>query len=212
MEEKLTEYIKEKYKPLAIGLHGSRANGNAREHSDWDFFIFVSEKTSTDREILFDTANVEVKAVVYPIVEEQLSSYYFPYLRKGNIKILFDPQNLIPDVSEKATIVANTPKAEDLKEKSGHQAWFRSHLDGMIDYQNEHEAFFRKLGELYTRVLNYWFRFLHNTYMPQVYAALSRIEKEDPEYYALIKKLAGNYSNQEKIKAAEEIYRRLWSQ
>ncbi len=53
MKEKLIEFIKEKYKPVAIVLHGSRVNGYSREHSDWDFVIFTKENVNPHRDIQF---------------------------------------------------------------------------------------------------------------------------------------------------------------
>ena len=55
MKEKLVEYLKEKYNPVAIVLHGSRANGNAREHSDWDFVVFTTSDMNPYREVVFGT-------------------------------------------------------------------------------------------------------------------------------------------------------------
>ena len=52
MEQKLTQYIIEKYSPLAVLLHGSRASGNERPHSDWDFAILVNEDIKVEREIV----------------------------------------------------------------------------------------------------------------------------------------------------------------
>jgi predicted nucleotidyltransferase len=207
-EQELSEYLLKKYNPLALILHGSRAIGKAREHSDWDFAIFVEKDIETEREII-SGQNIEVKAIKYP-TEESIVFDYCSILRKENIKTLFDSKGIVAEIAEKAAHYYLTPLNDSPSEISGHKAWFRSHLDGMIDYQNEQEAFFRKLGELYVRSIQYWFRFIHKTYMPQVYDSLPRIENEDPEYFRLLKVLAGNYSNSEKIDAGEKIYKIIW--
>jgi predicted nucleotidyltransferase len=209
MEQKLTDHIIQKYNPVAVLIHGSRSNEYAREHSDWDFAIVVHENTEGEREII-DGANIEVRVLKLPFEENNVGYDKWLALRKGNVKVVYDPQNICESIIERVTAYYNTPIKWSQAEIMGHKAWFRSHIDGMLDYQNEQEAFFRKLGELYLRSIQNWFRFLHNTYMPQVYLSLPRIEKEDPEYFALLKILAGNYSNQEKIEAAEEIYKRIW--
>jgi hypothetical protein len=46
--------------------------------------------------------------------------------------------------------------------------------------------------------------------MPQVYLSLPRIEKEDPEHFKLLQILAGNYTNTEKIDAAEKAIVSIW--
>lgn len=208
MEEKLTNHIKEKYNPVAILIHGSRASGYAREHSDWDFAVLVEKDIESDREII-DGANIEVRVLKLPFDENTIPDRWL-VLREGNVKVTYDPKNITGVLIEKVTKWYNTPMVWGANEISGHKAWFRSHIDGMIDYQDDHEAFFRKLGELYTRCIMYWYHFLHSAYMPQVYISLPRIEKEDPQYYSLIKILASTASNKEKIEAAEEVYKRIW--
>lgn len=209
MEEKLTNHIVEKYQPVAVLIHGSRASGYAREHSDWDFAILVDKDTDVEREII-DNANVEIRVLKLPFEDQKIIGDKWLALRKGNVKVLYDPQKVADAIIEKVTKYYTTPIAWKDSEIFGHKAWYRSHIDGMIDYQNDHLAFYRKLSELYTRSIMYWFHFLHNTYMPQVYLSLPRIEKEDPEQYELLGILASTASNQDKIAAAEKIYNHIW--
>lgn len=209
LEQTLTDHILKKYNPLTILIHGSRASGYAREHSDWDFAILVDKDTEVEREII-DGANIEVRVLKLPFEEQEIIGDKWLALRKGNIKVVYDPQNLSEPIIEKITEYYNKPIEWTKGEIFGHKAWYRSHIDGMIDYQDDHLAFYRKLSELYTRSIMYWFHFLHNAYMPQVYLSLPQIEKEDPEHYELLKVLAGTYTNQEKITATEKIYNRIW--
>jgi predicted nucleotidyltransferase len=209
IEQELTDYIVEKYNPIAVLLHGSRASGNAREHSDWDFAIFVTEKITANREII-KSQNIEIRVLVLPIPDKIDNQWLV--LRQGNVKVLYDPQNKTLDVIKKVTGFYSEPLDFSEGEFYGHGAWFRSQLDSMIDYQNEQEAFFRKLSELYPRVIMYWFHFIKHTYMPQVYYSLPILQTEDLHYFNYLKILAGNFSNEEKIVAAENIYKRIWKQ
>jgi predicted nucleotidyltransferase len=210
MEQKLTQHIIEKYKPLAVLLHGSRASGNERLHSDWDFVILVNEKIETEREVV-DGQNIEIRVLVVPIPElnDQNKSPWI-VLREGNVKVLFDPNNIAKDVIDIVTAFYKIPPHFSETDISSHKAWYRSQLDGMIDYKDEQEAFFRKLSELYPRVIMYWFHFVRHTYMPQVYYSIPIIKEEDPTYFELLEKLASNISNQEKIDIAEKVYQKLW--
>ena len=208
-EQQLTDYLVKRYNPLTVLIHGSRASGYAREHSDWDFAIIIDKDTEVEREII-NGANLEIRVLKLPFEEQKIIADKWLALRKGNIKVVYDPQNVAEPIIEKITEYYNKPIEWTHAEIFGHKAWYRSHIDGMIDYQNDHLAFYRKLGELYTRSIMYWFHYLHNAYMPQVYLSLPRIEKEDPEHYELLKILAGNGTNQEKIEAAEQIYKRIW--
>lgn len=207
-EQMLVQHLITKYHPRAVVLHGSRAAGFARAHSDWDFAILVDKNVEGEREIVAGQ-NIEIRVLVLPFDESNIGDKWM-VLREGNIKVLYDPEHLLEDIIKEITTVYNQPLVNSEIDIVGHKAWYRSQLDGMIDYQNEQEAFFRKLGELYLRTIKYWFNFKHATYMPQVYLSLPRIEKEDPEYFALIKILAGNYTNEEKIEAGEKVIISIW--
>jgi predicted nucleotidyltransferase len=208
IEQKLVQHLVQKYNPRAMLIHGSRAEGFAREHSDWDFAIFVDKEIEGDREII-EGQNVEVRVLVLPFDENKIGDRWL-VVREGNIKVVYDPENILEGIIEKVTTYYNQPLIHTEADISGHRAWYRSQLDGMIDYQNEQEAFFRKLAELYMRTIRYWFNFKHNTYMPQVYLSLPRIEKEDPEHFKLLQILAGNHTNAEKIGAAEKAIKSIW--
>lgn len=207
-EKKLTDHIVRKYDPVAVVLHGSRASGYARTHSDWDFAILVNKDTEVEREII-DGMNFEIRALKLPYNEKSIKDGWIA-LREGNTKILFDPTDITKDIINAITKHYNTPRVWKNSEIFAAKAWFRSQIDGMIDYQDDQLAFFRKLGELYLKAMQGWFHFIHNEYMPQVYKSLPRIKTEDPEYYMLLTILSSNDANQEKIKAAEEIYKRVW--
>lgn len=212
MEEKLTNYIKEKYQPLAIMIHGSRANGHAKEHSDWDFVILVDRPVAVEREIVFDQ-NIEVFDIQYP-VNEELIKKYVPEFRSSNVKVVFDPNAICTEIIEKATLL--TEKGRPVEEytgieKSSHCAWMLSHIDGMIDYKEDQLAFFRKCSEFYVRALQYWFRFKKHTWMLQVYESLPQIKREDPEYFALLEVLAGDTPSNEKIVACKKIQELLFN-
>jgi predicted nucleotidyltransferase len=210
MEQKLTQHIIERYSPLAVLLHGSRASGNERTHSDWDFAILVNEKIETEREVI-DGQNIEIRVLVVPLPElNDQNKNPWIVLRDGNVKVLFDPSNIALDIIEKVTAFYKLPPHFSETDISSHKAWYRSQLDGMIDYKDEQEAFFRKLSELYPRVIMYWFHFVRHTYMPQVYYSIPIIKKEDPEYFELLEKLASSISNQEKIEIAEQVYNKIW--
>ncbi len=45
----ITERLKEKYKPLRLFLYGSRANGNYKPDSDYDFVMVLKDFNSKSR-------------------------------------------------------------------------------------------------------------------------------------------------------------------
>lgn len=45
----ITEFLKQRYSPIRLFLYGSRANGNFRPDSDYDFVMVVHHFDSADR-------------------------------------------------------------------------------------------------------------------------------------------------------------------
>lgn len=111
-ENQLVEYIKTKYDPVAIVLHGSRANGMARQYSDWDVVILVNQdKEPTTREIVFG-ANLELKQIVLPA--ENFIGFFF---RSENTKILLDTDSTAKKLIEE--MKKRLKKVMDLKRVIG---------------------------------------------------------------------------------------------
>ena len=97
MEEKITTYLKERYSPDAIILHGSRAIGEAREHSDWDFiFLYKSEPTAGAFREFIEEQNIEVQSLITPITEENLLDTVG--LKLQNARIIFFLFSLATDL------------------------------------------------------------------------------------------------------------------
>jgi hypothetical protein len=210
MEEKIRDYLLSKYKPQALLIHGSRANGNHRPGSDWDFAAFVNKPTVQMREIIFETENIDMRIFHIPIIDEEIKKYCF-YFHDQNVKVIHDPKNITEDIIKKATLFFNSPRIPTPTEINSGKNRLRILIAGMEDYKDEQEAFFRKLCEFYQWSLTYWFWMIRNSYMQQVYKSLPIIKKEDPDYYNLLQIIAGNGTNDQKIEAAKLIHHRYLS-
>ncbi|MCB9808921.1 nucleotidyltransferase domain-containing protein [Candidatus Nomurabacteria bacterium] len=208
-EKILTQHILTKYNPRAIFLHGSRASGHAREHSDWDFAILVDQECETFREII-EGENIEVLPLVMPLDQKTAPWWRWHALRQGNVKIIHDPENLGPELITKVTQHYHEPLEISHERLLSKKARYHTDIDSMIDYKDEPVAFFRKLGAFYERALRFWFEILHKKNMPQVYLSLPEIKEQDPEYFELLNTLAGNSSNEEKIETAQKTLRMLF--
>ncbi|MES2623547.1 MAG: nucleotidyltransferase domain-containing protein [Patescibacteria group bacterium] len=206
IEAKLTTYILEKYNPLAIILHGSRANGNAREHADWDIAIITSEKKRPHREIVFG-ANVEYKEIVVPIPERTLISFA---LRTGNTKILHDTDSLAEKLIEQDDSVIEKGIEFTESERRARHAYLLSAIDGMRDYTDNSYILFDKKTDFFTRMTGAWFTFIAREYQPSPYTALPKIQKEDPEFYELIYAFADANSSEELVKIGNKIVLHLF--
>ncbi|MDE2030900.1 MAG: nucleotidyltransferase domain-containing protein [Patescibacteria group bacterium] len=185
MEEQLTNYIKEKYNPLAIVLHGSRANGYAKEHSDWDFLIFTYKDVNPARDIKFG-ANFEIKQVILPLSDNKIKEGLGFLFRTENIKILYDKDSIVPALLTKNEIVIEKGDTFNEVDKRARCAFLKSSLDSIEDYKNNELIVFSKKAIFYNKVVPTWFRFLHNEFKPSDYLALPRIKSDDPEFYKLL--------------------------
>lgn len=187
MKEILVKYIQEKYKPLAIVLHGSRANGYAREHSDWDFLIFTTEDMNPTRDI-HSGANIEIKQVVLPLSDEKIKDTFGFFFRTENIEVLSDSGNIVSELLAKNEAILKEGNSFGEVSKKARYAFLKSALDGMVDYKEDALGMFSKKTDFYDRVVPAWFRFLHREFKPSDYLALPRIKKDDPEFYDFLEK------------------------
>jgi predicted nucleotidyltransferase len=185
MESFLTKHLIETYNPIAIVLHGSRANGNAREHSDWDFMLFVHEKKGAQRKIEHG-ANIELKQILYPVADDKIKDTFGYAFRTENIKVLFDPENIIPALLAKNEAILEKGNQFEESDRMARFAFLKSALDGMTDYADDRIAFFGKKAEFHDRAIPAWFRFLHKEFKPSDYIALPRIKEQDPELYGYV--------------------------
>jgi predicted nucleotidyltransferase len=208
MKEKIVEQLKEKYRPVAIILHGSRANGMAREKSDWDFFLlFDSEKTPGNFREVVDGQNIEVQSVTLP-VGDILDAFGTKLI---GAQVLFENE-------EEGTKSLEDARAFYSKGFTAPESWpdgpnllMRGKVDGMKDYVDTPALFYKYFSNFYPRALDYWYTVLHGEYSKPAYLALPEIQKRDPEYYDLIVQFANpETSLAEKAKTAEEIHQKLF--
>ncbi len=207
-KQNLTNYLKEKYNPVAIVLHGSRANGHAQEHSDWDFLIFTRVEVDAHREIKFG-ANIEIKHIHLPVPEEKIKDKLGFFFRKENIEILYDPENVVPELLEKNETILREGNQFTEAERMARFAFLTSSLDRIKDNKENTLVVFAKKAEFYDRAVPAWFRFLHKEFRPSDYEALPRIKNEDPKFFNLLEKFTGAAAD-DSIVYGEKIIKHLF--
>lgn len=206
-EQKLIEYLKVKYNPTAIVLHGSRAINMFREHSDWDFVIFTkSDIKPITREIVFD-ANIEIKQIILPINEDKFSGFFF---RKSNTKILYDPESIVEKILQLNDMKISLGNNFTNEDREKRYAFLRSALDGITDYYDLPLNMFDKKIDFYTRVIDSWFRFIKNEFEPSHYIAFPRIKNEDIEFYELINSFVSSNDAQILLSVGNDMLHRLF--
>ena len=203
MQETIFNHIKEKYNPDAIILHGSRARGMAREHSDWDFiFLYNSNGNHNSGREFFAGQNIEFSAVTLP-VQDILETFSFK-LHKATV--LFERQNEGTSIlAEVKKIYAQGVHWSDEK-IADHKLWFQGRINGMRDNVNQSEVFYKYFSDIYPRLFNYWYFLKQHTYSEPIYVAVREIEEKDPTYMSLVSKFTNvENSLDKKVELAEEM-------
>lgn len=203
MQETILNHIKEKYNPDAIILHGSRARGMAREHSDWDFiFLYNSTGKHNSGREFFAGQNIEFFAVTLP-VQDILETFSFK-LHKATV--LFERQNEGTSImAEAKKIYAQGVHWSDEK-IADHKLWFQGRINGMRDNVNQPEVFYKYFSDIYPRLFNYWYFLKQHTYSEPIYVAVREIEEKDPAYMSLVSKFTNlENSLDKKVELAEEM-------
>lgn len=203
-EQKIVEYLKNKYHPVGIILHGSRAVGKERAHSDWDIILLFREAPSRMkyREEV-EGEDVEWKGYVLPIKNEEIILRCGAYLQFA--QVLWEEDGEGTDLTHRASVeYAKGPRLSN-EEKEGELLFLRHKFLGMQDNEEVSYMFLRHLSVFFNRASNLWFEILHNEFSKPFYLAIPEIKERDPEYCRHLKILSSNIANSEKIIAAERI-------
>lgn len=209
MQEKIVAFLKEKFSPVGIILHGSRATGKAKLHSDWDFRVFVYSSDLKSYSGVFEGQNIDAEVVLLPVADEEIVDQFNSSLM--NCKIVLDTEEQIQDLVDRAQVIYSkgrnlTPEQLDFRKN------FMTRCVGRLeDSVGDNGIFFLRLGrDFYGRSMDWWFMVLHNEFSRPAYTALEEISKKDPEYFGWLETISGNGTNQEKLEAARKIYHRLF--
>ncbi len=208
MLEIIITYLRNEFEPDAIILHGSRARSKERAHSDWDFILIYSEgreKPESGR-ILYEGQNIEFVVSSVPVVSIVDS---FDVKLRG-AKVVYEIDGIgttLPDQVNKEYVLGLLWSDD---KKAAHKLWIEGRIDGMRDCVGEPLVFYKYFADFYSRVFNYWYWIKKGEYSQPVYIALEDLEKEDPEYLALVDDLLKQESLKIKVEVCEKIKEHLF--
>ncbi|MCB9805838.1 nucleotidyltransferase domain-containing protein [Candidatus Nomurabacteria bacterium] len=210
LKKEITEYLKNKYRPETIILHGSRASDNYREHSDWDLFVFVKEDEEglkTERD-LYKAQAMDITLVNFPKVSQNIIEKLIAVAH--SIEVLYDTEEvgskLINDAKKERSKGIRLSKEE--KERIVIEMY--KDINNLNDLQENDGVFFFRLGrDFFRNALNGWFRVIRDEYSLPPYLSIPYIKEQDPEYYACLEVLWSHKSNKEKVDAAKAIFQKI---
>lgn len=203
MQEIIIEHLKETYKPEAIILHGSRARGKEREHSDWDFiFLYKSPNQGRNGREMFNNQNIEFSSYVIPVndIEKEFS------IKLQGAKVVYEVDTIGTELLQKANAYYEQGIHWSVENFSNHRLWAQGRIDGMRDNIDNSLIFTKYFTDFYQRVFNYWYWILQNSHSQPVYVAIEEIKERDPDYHVLLKSFASQDTPlKEKVEIAERI-------
>ncbi len=196
-------YLQKEFEPDAIILHGSRARGMERAHSDWDFVLLYKEgkQRPTNGRRLYDGQNIEfvVSSVPVASVLDVFDTKLY------GAKIVYENDGIGTAVLDQASKEYEQGLSWSDDKKAAHKLWIEGRIDGMRDCVNEPLLFYKYFADFYSRVFNYWYWIKKGDYSQPVYIALKDLEKEDPKYLVLVEDLFKQQSLEAKIEVCEKI-------
>ncbi len=203
MEEKLIAYLVERYNPIGIILHGSRAGGYATEHSDWDFFVFTKEtifnKRRHEHEVV-DEQFLDIMLWEFPISKVDMKGYFAKYC--GIAKLVYTSDSAVNQMfTETQDVNKNGLEFTDEEIKLELED-IRKGLERLSDWINDNSGvFFLRSASLYDQLYNAWWNIKNKKYSISTRIGIARINLEDSQFHILLQIVAGNASNKEKYEA-----------
>jgi predicted nucleotidyltransferase len=210
-QEKIVSFLREKYNPVAVLLHGSRAVGKERTHSDWDIILLLNGDVSKKgyREEI-EREDVEWKAFNVPAEESSVYEIFDVYLQFA--KVLWEEDAVGTKLLDRAREeYAKGPKPYTDDEIRREKQFFHHKIQGLKDDQDTQYLFFRHLCVLRTQAMRLWFELINKRFSQPLYLAMPLIQKEDPDFYKnLVSFTAFDTAPAEKIRDAEAMFERLF--
>jgi predicted nucleotidyltransferase len=202
--------LRSKYSPTAVILHGSRAVGMNRPHSDWDILLLFTEKPeiALNREEIAGE-DVEWEAVKIPVAENAILGTVGVELQFG--KVLWEDESR---AGTRLLEQAAAFYAKGVQLTEGDRAKYKQYLchkvAGMEDDIATPYMFLRHQYAFFLRASNWWFE-VNGQYSKPFYMAMPIIRERDPEYHELLLTVSAAGSNETKIAAARRLVARLFA-
>jgi len=209
MEQDITNHLRELFNPTAIIIHGSRASGRAREHSDWDYILIYKKDAETppDNRLDFNGQNIEYSSGKLPI--DDIIKEFGIKLRFA--RVVFDPDDICLDLIERVRTTYTEPLNWTQEEREGQRLWLLGRIDGMKDNIKRPLQFEKYAADFYNRVTNCWYWAMRDEYSKPIYMALEEIEAEDPALLELLKEFVSLPASAEKVETALKIHQHYFS-
>ncbi|MEM9336733.1 MAG: nucleotidyltransferase domain-containing protein [Patescibacteria group bacterium] len=208
MEQQIVEHMREQFNPLSIIIHGSRAVGRERPHSDWDFFLLYDDARELPKNgrLIWNDQNIEFTHHQLPI--KNIEDEFGVKLQFG--RLVYDENGEGAELVARAKEHYSQPAGWSETDDYNHRLWMKGRVDGMRDTLDQPLIFERYASDFYARITNYWYWAIHDSFPKPIYLALEEIAEKDPGHLALIEQFVEETDRTKRFEAAEEIKRRCF--
>ena len=196
-------------------LVGSRVDGVARPHSDWDCYVLLDDGSGPrgprpePREL--QGARLDVGVVYLPVRTDDVLGIFGPNLQQA--RVLFDTSiGSANRIIESATATYAKGKYLSDCEQAVRAHQMARNISTMIGRRDQPGAFFEALTFVFYVSHRYWYEIIHHRYSQSVHRAMVEIQTEDPDFYANLIVLTSSESIDAKISAAQRLYTRLFGE
>ncbi len=213
MEEKLINYLKEKYNPLGIILHGSRSNDSSKKHSDWDFFVLTKDNIKNDRKyepVAIHGQFLDVVLWHFPVEETYIKKYFAMYLVTA--KLVFCKDSSVSEMFSNAQMLNKQGlilSNEEIKLIKDEIDKSTQRISDLLD--DKYGTFFLRSSDLYRTLYNSWWNIKMKKYSIPIYKGMDIIKKEDPEFFKLLQIVYSNKTNKKKYEALVKLKENIFN-
>jgi predicted nucleotidyltransferase len=203
MENDILTHLKEMLCPDAIILHGSRARGKERPHSDWDFVLLYNEQTEAKSgRLLYQNQNIEYSAITLPVLDifETFSA------KLQGAKVLYERNKEGTDLLQQANNFYSRGVHWTPEKIADHKLWVEGRINGMRDNIDNPFLFQKYFSDFYGRVFNYWYWLVANRHSEPIYVAVDEIKEKDPMYFEILGDMVDSSSSSDRrVQLADKI-------
>jgi hypothetical protein len=207
MEEKIVEFIRQKYNPLAIILYGSRATDIAKEHSDWDIVCLVNNDSKSDS-FEFEGESIDLDVQHYPLELASALEVFDGTLQSA--KLLLDTngvgEKFLSDIKTHYALGRNLSD-EDINLR---KQFLNRRLTKLIQSEDNSILFSMHIGVFIEKATQYWFEVLNNRWRTSLRSRLAVIEHEDLDFYKSLELLASKTDLRVKISEAKLLISKIF--
>jgi len=212
-ERQVVEHLRQTLRADAAILVGSRADGTAREQSDWDCYALIDDGTGprgpSPAPAIIDGARIDAGVVHLPVASTDVLRIFGPNLQDARVLFDTDARAAQAIVDAAASIYAHGRKLTGAERTMRAEQMARN-IATMVSRGDEPGPFFEALTFIFYTAHRNWYEVLHDSFSKSVHRAMPEIAAQDPAFHTELLALASSMPKERKLSAARALYARLF--